>query len=90
MAYYVNVVTNVMGCSSESRVESRLVIEAGGIIGWSSVYAGSPTQNTGYVTSTLPADAATPWREPVRGNTTHKLTTHSPGRLIPLHLIMWP
>lgn len=84
MAFYANIVSNITGCSSESRVELRLVIEADKIMGWSSAYAGSPTQNTDYVTSNMHADAATPRREMVRENTTHKLTTHSPGKLASL------
>lgn len=63
MAFYANIVSNITGCSSESRVELRLVIEADKLIGWSSVYAGSPTQNTDYVTSNMHADAAIPRRE---------------------------
>lgn len=44
MAFSANIVSNITGCSSESRVELRLVSEADKIMRWSSVYAGSPTQ----------------------------------------------
>lgn len=88
MAFYARFAFKAVGCSSEPRVELGLVIEADRITGRYSVcgltYAKHGLRHINYA-----CRCSDTLKETVRESTTHKLTTHSPGKLIPLLPIMW-